>query len=289
MTTNKYSEWSAVPDGLKTKNQLRKMKLKPAPDQQPAAQKTGGYGPYDLYAVADAVPVRTMSEAQREALEAARAAQYCKECGGHTSQVGRLAKRNGYCLSCWLPLRAYKRVMEETLTAAYGEYVAIDTETTSLDAPEIVQIAIVDQRGAILLNERLRPISAIEPQATAVHGHTAESLADCPTWRDIWPRVNEILDLRVMLAYNMEFDWRAIINTCRLHRTKRPTPWLRACIMHAFAAEFGDWSERHRDFRWQSLATAVQYFGLKNDETHDAAGDAVAALRVLHRLLANKP
>lgn len=280
-----YSDWADIPATLKTKNQLRKAGLKPAPGQAPAATKTSGYGPFDLYLVADAVPVRPVSAAMQAALEAARHAQYCRKCGGHTSQVGKVAKRGGLCADCALESAVKSRTLRNIEIATAGNYVVIDTETTGLDDPEIVHIAIVDQHGRIVLDEHVRPLSRIEAAATAVHGHTAESLANCPTWPEIHGRVFDLLDLCSVLAYNMPFDARAIRHTCRLHRTPEPTPVFRDCIMDAFAAEFGEWSNKHRDFRWQTLSTAVQYYGIENEAAHDAAGDAVAAWRVLQCLV----
>lgn len=281
-----YSDWTDIPATLKTKNQLRKAGLKPAPDQAPAATKTGGYGPFDLYLVADAVPVRPVSAAMQAALELARHAQYCRKCGGHTSQVGAVARRGGLCADCALEQAVQSRARRDIEVATAGNYVVIDTETTGLDEPEIIHIAIVDQHGRVVLDEHVRPLSRIEAAATAVHGHTAESLANAPTWPEIHGRVLDLLDLRPVLAYNMPFDARAIHHTCRLHQTPEPIPVVRACIMHAFAAEFGEWSNRHRDFRWRSLSTALQYYEIESEAAHDATGDAVAAWRVLQQLIA---
>ena len=69
-----YSTWSEIPDNLKTKTQLASLGLKPAPGQQPVAQRTGGYGPYDLFDIAGAIPKRQPSPAQIAALETARTA-----------------------------------------------------------------------------------------------------------------------------------------------------------------------------------------------------------------------
>jgi DNA polymerase III epsilon subunit-like protein len=285
MTLEKYTAWDDIPSNLKTETQLGKMGLKPAPGQTPSAIKTGGYGPYDLYNVDTAVSKAPPSPAQLAALEKAREAQYCRECGGHTSQVGRVARYGGVCQACYKVISERKRYMKALRTAVSGRYVVIDTETTGIDQPEIVHIAIVDQHGRIILDERVKPLGDIEAGATAVHGHTAESLADCPTWADIYDRVYEQLELMAVLAYNIEFDMTALRHTCRLHGTPEPVPLIRACIMGAFAAEFGDWSDYHNDFWWKPLSTAVGYFGLENEAEHDATGDAVAAWRVLQELL----
>lgn len=50
--------WEHVPVWLRTRSQLRELGFKPGPRSEPFTYKTGGYGPYPLFLVHEAVPLR---------------------------------------------------------------------------------------------------------------------------------------------------------------------------------------------------------------------------------------
>jgi len=57
MRGHSFARWADVPCWLKTKKQLRELGFKPAQGCR-FAWKTGGYGPYELHLLRDAVPLR---------------------------------------------------------------------------------------------------------------------------------------------------------------------------------------------------------------------------------------
>ena len=156
----------------------------------------------------------------------------------------------------------------------------LDTETTGLRTPEIVELGIVSGKGEVLYNGRFRPLTAIEPEAARVHGLTAAKLANEPTWAEQWEKIWAILDGRPLVIYNAEFDLRALDTTCRLHGTEgnsatgRPPYW---CAMHQYARWVGEKSYK-RGYKWQKLP---QFEGLP---AHTAVGDALATLEVLKQM-----
>ncbi len=58
MRGTSFHRWMDVPIWLRTRKQLGKLGFKLGADAWPFALKTGGYGPYELYLVRDAVPLR---------------------------------------------------------------------------------------------------------------------------------------------------------------------------------------------------------------------------------------
>lgn len=58
MRGTSFHRWMDVPLWLRTRKQLGELGLKLGADAWPFALKTGGYGPYELYLVRDAVPLR---------------------------------------------------------------------------------------------------------------------------------------------------------------------------------------------------------------------------------------
>lgn len=281
----KFNSWDDVPDYLATKTQLSKAGLRPAPDQKPAAIKTGGYGPYDLYDKRTAVPKRKLTEAQQAAmtinLEKARAALYCVDC--HIWGGNRLDS-NGRCRQCRQRHKinlesqcAGKRLAE---LGAANDWLVVDTETTGLeDTAEIIQIGIVDTDGRVLLHQLIKPRGSINPDAVAVHGLDDAAVADAPTWVDVYPDIAALLNGRHLLAYNADFDRRMITQTCQQYGVDVPAWAGWECVMKLIAAYIGEWSDYWGGFRWHKLTAVYSILDLRPSfhelpRAHDAAGDA---------------
>ncbi|MCW3664158.1 3'-5' exonuclease, partial [Burkholderia cenocepacia] len=57
-------------------------------------------------------------------------------------------------------------------------FILLDTETTGLDeSAEIVEIAVIDDAGNVLLNTLVKPKHPIPNSATAIHGITNAMVA----------------------------------------------------------------------------------------------------------------
>ena len=65
----------------------------------------------------------------------------------------------------------------------------LDTETTGLDDDaEVVELAVIDCAGTVLLDTLVRPSGPVPAEAAAIHGITDAMLADAPTWSEIHAR-----------------------------------------------------------------------------------------------------
>ena len=133
---NRYSSWTSVPEGLKTKTQLGRVGLKLAPDQQPVAViKAGRFPAHNLYDMAQAIPKRPVSAAQQAAslvnLQKARDAITCIGCGEYSRSLD-----DGRCPYCaWdyrLKQRGQRATERLTALAAASDWLIVDTETTGL-------------------------------------------------------------------------------------------------------------------------------------------------------------
>jgi DNA polymerase III epsilon subunit-like protein len=292
-----YWRWDdAHAAGLRTRTQWRGLRRRVASGALPSGvvpQRDKGYW-YYLYAEEQTVPMREPSQAQRTVLERGRTTQLtCKRCGRVCEHKSSL-NRNRICYVCIDEAR-YKReqardkVAHAEATAfarellAADDWVLIDTETTGLDDPEIIEIAVVAPDGTTLFETRVRPIGEIEQGATYVHGLVAADLLDEPTWREILPDLLDVILGKRLVAYNAAFDADAVYFTNYRHGLRvyaQEEPWTGQMtwvdVMVPYARWWGDWSDYHRGYRWQPLPGG----------SHGAREDCLATLATLHRMAA---
>ena len=135
----------------------------------------------------------------------------------------------------------------------------LDTETTGLTTTDqIIEVAIVDQIGKVLLNTLVNPGRVpINPHAEAAHGITASMLRGAPSLADLWPQIRSILSGNRVVIYNAKFDRRFFPDNLAC-------AGLVECAMQAFVAARGVKSAR--------LAEAAAHVG------HVWVGDAHRAL-----------
>jgi DNA polymerase III epsilon subunit-like protein len=159
-----------------------------------------------------------------------------------------------------------------------AEPVFLDTETTGLhyyQGDDIVEIAIVSQSGEVLLNSLVNPGRPIPGDATAIHGITDQMVEDAPTIQELMPRIVEALRGKVLVVYNVEFDWNFLPDEAQSVVIGK------ACVMKRFAQWYGEKNEYYGGWRWQKLGHAAEIIGHKPEgEMHRALADAHAARAV---------
>ena len=181
----------------------------------------------------------------------------------------------------------------------------LDTETTGLgEGSEICEIAILDLAGQPLINTLVKTNRPIPEEATAIHGITNEMIRNAPTFSQIFPKLDEILQGRCVLVYNARFDEEMLANTATLSNTLGvlheqavfPSWWHSReiepgqyksnwhCAMRLYAAYFGEWGVRRGGYRWQKLSHAAAQCEIQlPQEIHRAHADAELTRRlVLH-------
>jgi DNA polymerase-3 subunit epsilon len=86
------------------------------------------------------------------------------------------------------------------------DWVILDTETTGLDDAEIVEIAIIDRVGEILLDTLIKRSIPIPAEVTEIHGVSDAMVADAPTFHEVYSRIHAVLKDKLLLIYNSAFD-----------------------------------------------------------------------------------
>ena len=285
-TPTNYSRWADVPEYLKTKTQLGRAGLKPGGDVQGVISTQ--YGKWNLYDLREALPKRTMTEAQRTALEKAReaaeAARHCEQCGAVALRPGEHRPERLICEWCQRAnqLAAYREVAarwaRDVLTQ--GTALILDTETTGLeDDAEIIEIALVRLTSEVVFKQLVRPTQPIPPEASAIHGLRDVDVQNAPSWAEVWPQVERIFqDNPKLIIYNAAYDKRLITQSCTLAGIPAPSwKWLTSitdCAMEWYAQFVGEWSDYHQSFRWLPLPSAG----------HRALDDCLATVQLIKEM-----
>ncbi|KWF83383.1 DNA polymerase III subunit epsilon [Burkholderia cepacia] len=247
----RYPNRAAAPVDLQTKTELKRARRKLAVGQAPIAEYWQGHTWIALYDSASTVPMRVArapSPAQAAALAAGRAmagTRPCSMCGAR--EVIEWLERYGCCDACLGDMaREQRDDAARGLHVTANEWLAadplfVDTETTGLDLrAEIVEIAILDRAGVVLLDTLVKPTMPIPASATEIHGITDADVASAPDWVSVGPRAAELLAGRRLIAHNAAFEERLLYQTSRCHGVTLPA--LRVeCTMDLLNGWAGRW------------------------------------------------
>jgi len=168
-----------------------------------------------------------------------------------------------------------------------SDWLIMDTETTGLKQSgrnlasydEIIQIGIIDPHGNTVFESLINPIKRRMAQdARDIHGIDFRMLKDAPRFREILPKLSDILNGKLVIAYNAEFEKQMLIQTC----AKIPKELREAndfqCTMHCAMSEYsqfiGEWSDYYKDYKWQKLPEA----------THNVVEDCLAVLTIIKEM-----
>lgn len=166
----------------------------------------------------------------------------------------------------------------------------LDTETTGLDEQaEIVEIAVIDCTGAVLLDTLVRPSAPIPAEVVEIHGITDEMVASAPVWADVHGAFCQLIEGRTIVVYNALYDRRVLRQTMRRYGQPIP-PGLESvgadaqiqCAMLAYAEYWGEWDFKRETWRWQKLGTAADQQSVELDApAHRARADCMMTLGVI--------
>jgi DNA polymerase III epsilon subunit-like protein len=159
----------------------------------------------------------------------------------------------------------------------------LDTETTGLgEDAEICELAIIDLRGVVLFNQRIKPVKPIPAEASAIHGIKNEDVAECKDIKSFLPEIKFILGPNIyVLAYNCDYDWRLFqqsFNAAGLQSQQLGKKWI--CAMKLYAEFIGQLGSSGRRYKWQKLPA------LGPGPAHSALGDCLSTLELL-KMMAN--
>jgi DNA polymerase-3 subunit epsilon len=167
--------------------------------------------------------------------------------------------------------------------------VYLDTETTGTGPNDnILEIAVIDHDGAVLVDTLVKPMGAIHPDALRIHGIHDTMLVEAPRWGEVWREVSRVLTGRQVGIYNAEFDLRMMqqSHTRNWMRWVLPEGMQAFCVMKLYAQFHGEWNPRRADYRWQSLEAAGRQCGIPLPNSHRAKQDTLLTRAILETMAA---
>ncbi len=154
------------------------------------------------------------------------------------------------------------------------DFLIFDSETDGLDEPEIVQLAIINNKRHVLLNCMLKPTRrATWEGAEAIHGISPAMVKDCPVFDDVLPMLTRLLEGQHLVIYNAGYDWGKIL---RPQAGEKLNPQAVSCAMLHYSDFYGEWNSYRRNYKWQKLVGG----------DHSALGDCLATLALIERMAA---
>lgn len=272
---------------LLSRTQLKAMRLKTAPGQEAEKQyySQRARAWVDLYDPDKAVPMKAYkapTDKQAAALARGRLIASTFECQGCKQRIDNYAMHgNSWCYECHITsVRIDSAESARRILASDPLFLDVETTGLSYHDDEIVEIAVLDADGNVLLDELVKPSGTIPAEATAVHGITPEHVQDAPEFSAIAKRLQAIIDGRKIVCHNANFD-RPFVQMSLMKAGQTLTPksnsW--SCSMLLLTQE--------NDGRWPSLDLAMSIADASSEglgEAHSARSDAEACRRIIHAL-----
>jgi DNA polymerase III subunit epsilon len=158
-------------------------------------------------------------------------------------------------------------------------FAVVDVETTGTRArrgDRIIEIAVVIE-GRVAFHSLVNPGIPIPPFVAALTGITEAMLREAPPFDAVVDGLLDALRDTVFVAHNARFDWTFV--SAEVERARGLVlDGPRVCTVRLARRLLPDLPRRNLD-------TVADFFGITIEGRHRAVGDAVAAARVLERLV----
>lgn len=131
---------------------------------------------------------------------------------------------------------------------------------------EVIEIALIDSDGSLLLDELVRSKGAIDPELTKVHGINTDIAQLATPWADVWSQAKKLLSLRMcaLFALDERLSWMRRSHTLSYLRWEiDPAKFF--CIQKLHAEYQSEWDRSTNAYRRFSLEKAAELVGLPSE------------------------
>jgi DNA polymerase-3 subunit epsilon len=162
-------------------------------------------------------------------------------------------------------------------------YAVVDVEATGgrvFGGDRITEVAVVQVRdgtATTVFDTLINPERAIPPWISRLTNISWDMVRSAPTFRDVCDQLLGVLDGRVFVAHNANFDWRFLAMEVE-RATGRAMAGRRLCTVRLARKMIPG-------LRRRSLDHVALHYGVEITRRHRAGGDAEATAKVLLRLL----
>lgn len=210
-------------------------------------------------------------ESLKKAREVALSNRTCIKC--ERVYPSKKDLHEGICNECWHEEKVKRKVKD--IFENKDKYLIADTETTGVEKDDkIIDIAIIDLEGNILLNTLLYTDKEISEGAYEVNHISKEDLIGKPTFKDIIKEIETIIQDKTLLIFNSSFD----VNMMKNNGYKKDIK--SQCLMNLYM----DYIDTDR---WVGLQRALDYEGIEIEQNHRALGDCYCCLELLKKMKGN--
>jgi DNA polymerase-3 subunit epsilon len=157
-------------------------------------------------------------------------------------------------------------------------FVAIDFETADYGADSACQIALVKVRDGVIVDRASHLIKPPRRQFvfTGLHGIEWDDVESAPTFGELWPMLEPMLDgVAFLAAHNASFDRGVLASCCRAARLKMPKIPFKCTVQLS----------RHLwGIKPTKLSNVCRHFHIPLNH-HEASSDAEACAQIMIRAL----
>ena len=178
----------------------------------------------------------------------------------------------------WLEL-----VVKYLVKGMHKSFAILDVETTGgkFNEEKITEIAIFIYNGEKIIDKfesLINPSKEIQPFVQRLTGINNELVKDSPKFIDVSKKIFEITKNKIIVAHNVDFDYRIIKNEFQNINIKYIRDTL--CTVDLSKLIFPD-------LKSYKLTNLLSNFGIVNENPHRANSDALGALE-LFKILKDK-
>lgn len=163
-----------------------------------------------------------------------------------------------------------------------ARFVCLDTETTGLSPAcggRICEVALLvsqAQKRLASYSTLINPQVFIMPDVVKIHGITNEMVATKPIFKEIAPKIREMLEGSVLICHNADFDTKFLRYEFELLSQTMPECTILDTLKYA---------RLHGNFSRNRLGIIAQELGLSSQGWHRAMADTIMTEKIFYYFL----